>query len=466
MQKEINPGIFKAYDIRGVAGVDLDEEIMELIGKGFGTFVRKNGKKKIVLGRDIRKTSPVFAAAVARGLLSTGCDVFDAGVVVTPNIYYASNKYDFDAGVMITASHNPAEHNGVKMTWQKTSLSSQKIQEIKDIIVGGEFEVGEGKEEEFSLARIDYIDEISSRVVLKKPLKVVVDPSNATAITVVEDLLKKMNCEAIMINGEIDPDFKTHQPDPIVHENYPPLVAKILEVGADLGVMFDGDADRVGFVDEKGNIWLGDKIQMLLVRDILPKNPGSKVIVELKNSEAVVEEVNRLGGVPIFGQTGHTLIEEKLHAEGAILAAEMSCHYYIADQWYKFDDAMYAMARILQIITDSGRTFSDLMLELPDYPSTPEYRVAVPQDRLKNIVAEVTEYFKEKCDKYLDMDGIKGYMYDGWFLIRSSNTQPIISVRVEAKTVDGLEKLKKVIKEKLDQIEGVNLDWDRQYDVV
>jgi phosphomannomutase/phosphoglucomutase len=217
-------------------------------------------------------------------------------------------------------------------------------------------------------------------------------------------------------------------------------------------------------VDNQGSLWMGDKIEMLLARDILGKHPGEKVIVELKNSEAVVEEVTRLGGIPIFGQTGHTLIEEKLHEEGAILAAEMSCHYYIADGWYKFDDAIYALARVMQIISQTDKSFAELMADIPNYPSTPEYRVAVPADRQKEIVQEVVDYCREKCDRYIDIDGIRGYLGDGWFLVRSSNTQPVISVRAEGKTEEALEKIKGFIKDKLNSIPGVNLDWNRQVD--
>ncbi len=461
---KINESVFKAYDIRGIVGEGLDEDLMNFIGKGFGTYVIRNGGKKVVVGQDIRESSPEFTKAVIEGLLSTGCDVFDIGVIVTPNMYYACNKYDeIDAGMVITASHNPANYNGVKMTWGETSLPSDEIQKVKQLIIDEDFEEGEGVLGKMNVTD-DYLQDIANANKLEKPLKVVVDPSNAVGALHIPKLMEMMGCELTMINGEVDPTFSTHSPDPIVLDNYPPLVEKIKEVGADIGVMFDGDADRVGFVDNEGNIWFGDKIQMLLARDILPDHQGRNIIVELKNSEAVVEEVERLGGVPIFGQTGHTLIEEKLHETDAILAAEMSCHYYIADKWYQFDDAIYALARVMDIIASSGKTFAELMADIPNYPATPEYRVAVPEERKKEIVEEVVSYFKDKCDKYIDIDGIRGYKYGGWFLVRSSNTQPLISVRAEAHTDEELEKLKTFVKDKLDSIDGVNLDWDRQVD--
>lgn len=460
---QLDNSIFKAYDIRGIAGENLSEEIMELLGKAYGSFILRNGGKKIVSGRDTRRTSPAYHQALNKGLQSTGCEVWDMGVITTPTMYFACHKYEVDGGTMITASHNPADFNGLKMSWKKMSLSSEKILEIRDILLSGNFEKGEGKYIEFPSANEDHEKDIVTKIKLNKKMKVVIDTSGAVAGLFVPKLLSSLGCEVEVVNGEIDPDFSAHEPDPIVMDNYPVLINKMKEVNADFGAMFDGDADRVGFVDEKGGIWLGDKIQMLLARDILPKHPGSKVIVELKNSEAVIEEVERLGGVPIMGKTGHTLIEEKLHEENAILAAEMSCHYYIADDWYKFDDASYAISRVLQIVANSGKSFSELMNELPNYPATPEYRVSVPADRQLQIVEEVVEYFKDKCDKYIDLDGIRGYKYDGWFLVRSSNTQPLISVRAEAKTVEGLEKIKQFVKDKLDMIDGVNLDWGRQH---
>jgi phosphomannomutase/phosphoglucomutase len=214
-----------------------------------------------------------------------------------------------------------------------------------------------------------------------------------------------------------------------------------------------------------GNIWLGDTILTLLIREIIPQNKGRKVIVEVKDSEIVVEETERLGGVPIFWKTGHALLDRKVHEENAILCGEMSCHYWVVDDWYCFDDAMYAMARILQIITNSGKSLSELTNELPRYESTPEYRVACPEDKKFGLVEELVEYFRGSCDKVVDIDGIRGYVLDGWFLIRVSNTQPLLSIRCEAKTKDGLERIKKIVKDKIDEYDFIDLDWGRQYDI-
>ncbi|HPN67256.1 MAG TPA: phosphomannomutase/phosphoglucomutase [bacterium] len=462
---QIDESIFKAYDVRGIAGEGLNEETMKLIGQAFGSYVRQRGGQIVVLGMDIRRSSNEYYEAVKAGLMASGCVVRTMGVVATPTMYYAAHQDGVDGGVMITASHNPANYNGVKFSYENRSLPTAEIEILKEMILKGDLlATNSGREEEYGDITDRHLQEIAEKIKLAKPLKVAMDPSGSVAALVVPKLMKMLGCQIEIINGEIDPNFSLHQPDPITMDNYGWLKKLITESGADMGVMYDGDADRVGFVDNHGEVWMGDKIEMLLARDILAKKPGEKVIVELKNSEAVVEEVKRLGGVPIFGQTGHTLIEEKLHAEGAILAAEMSCHYYIADGWYKFDDAIYALARVMSIVADSGQSLAELMADIPNYPATPEYRVAVPADRQKEIVQEVVDYCREKCDHYIDIDGIRGYIGDGWFLVRSSNTQPVISVRAEGKTEADLATIKDFIQNKLNSIDGVNLDWNRQVD--
>lgn len=466
MNNSYDLSIFKAYDIRGVADKNLSSEIMEKIGRAFGTYVVRKGGKNVAVGRDIRKTSVEYQNAFVEGLLATGCKVMDMGMIMTPTMYYASQQEGVDAGAVITASHNPAEYNGVKMTFNKSSLPTEEINKVRDLMVAEDFVEGQGEVVDYTQINQYYLNEIVEKTKIGSCLKVVFDPSGATGSKYAPELMKKLGCEPIMINDEIDPEFSQHEPDPVVLENYQMLIDKVKSEQADIGVFLDGDSDRVGFVDEKGQIWLGDKIMMLLLQEVIPKYPGRKVIVELKNSEAVVEEVERLGGVPIFWKTGHTLIDEKLHEEDAIMAAEMSCHYWLADEWYKFDDSFHTVARVLRLIANSGKKFSEMMEALPNYPATPEYRVAVPERRKVEIVEEMVNYFKEKCDRYIDIDGIRGYKYDGWFLIRSSNTQPVISIRCEAKTEEGLEKIKVFVKEKLDTIDGVNLDWDRQVDTV
>lgn len=461
----IDPSIFKEYDIRGVDNENLNPEVAELIGRGFGTYLIQNGTKDCIVGRDTRRTSEIYEERLIKGLVSTGIIVHRIGLTLVPTVYYARKYFKIDGGVMVTASHNPPEYNGFKLCHGQNTIFGDEIQKIRKIIEEQTFVKGEGKLKELPEANKVHWDAIKRRIgKLSRPLKVVVDCTNGTSALFVPQFLKEIGCEVTAINEKIDPNFPGHLPDPVFLDGYKGLSEKVKEIGADMGVMVDTDVDRVGFVDNLGRVWLGDMILILLSREYLPGNPGAKVIVELKDSEAVIDEVKRLGGIPILWKTGHSLLDEKVNEEKAILCGEMSCHYWITKDWYFFDDAPLAMSEVLRIIANSGKKFSSLMDDIPHYFATPEYRIAVPAERQLAIVKEVVSYFKEKCDHYLDMDGIRGYIGDGWFLFRSSNTQPLVVLRVEAKTEKGLESLKKIIKDKLDQIPDIKLDWSKQYE--
>jgi phosphomannomutase/phosphoglucomutase len=458
---KINPEIFRAYDIRGIVNKDLNSEIVELIGKAFGTYLLERGTKDVLVGRDSRSTSKEYQDAITRGLLSTGCNVFDIGLTLSSILYFARQYYKIDGGVIITASHNPSEWNGFKLCHGINAIVKEEISKVRDILTSKRFKSGKGKTKKFDVFPA-YLKEIKKRVKLKKTLKVVVDGGNATPSVFLPKFLRELGCKVIPLYCDIDPAFPRGFLDPVKLHLYQDLIKKVKKERADLGILLDGDGDRVGFVDEKGEIWLGDTILLLLIREIIPKNPGRKVIVEVKDSEAVVEETKRLGGVPIFWQTGHALLDHKVFEEKAILCGEMSCHYWITDDWYYFDDALYALARVLKIVSNSGKNLSELIAELPKYEATPEYRIEYPEDKKFKLVGELARHFKDKCDKVVEVDGIRGYIEDGWFLIRASNTQPLIVVRCEARTKEGLEKIKKLIKDKLDEYPGVNLDWERQ----
>lgn len=464
---KINPKIFKAYDVRGIAGEELTDEVAYLLGKGFGTYLREAGTKDVIVGRDTRATSQSYQENLVEGLLSTGCNIYDVGIVLTSNVYFARQFYKIDGGVVVTASHSPALYNGFKFCHGFNTISGLEVKKIGKIIESDNFKVDKkGEVKDLSEAVGKYYQEIRKRQPLKKPLKVVVDYGNGTPALFITKLLKDYGCEVEPLFEKIDPTFPNHIPDPVLIKAYDSLINKVKKERADIGVLFDGDGDRIGFVDDMGQIWLGDMILALLARDYLPRYPGGKVIVELKDSEVVVEEVKRLGGKPIFWKTGHSFLDEKVYEEKAILCGEMSCHMWITPNWYFFDDAIFAMANVLRIVSASGKKFSQLMSQIPKYPSTPEYRIAVEDGQQREIVAKAVLYFKDKCDRYLDLDGIRGYKYNGWFLIRASNTQPLIALRLEAKTNQDLERLKTFVKEGLDKIGGVNLDWNRQYDVV
>ena len=458
---KINPEIFRAYDIRGIVDKDLNPEIADLIGKSFGSYLLERGIKDVLVGRDTRTTSKKYQEALTQGLLSTGCDVIDIGLTLSSILYFARQHYKIDGGVMATASHNPPDWNGFKLCHGLNAIVEEEIRKVGDIVISGKFKSGKGKIKKLDVFPT-YLREIKKRVKLKKPLKVVVDGGNATPSIFIPKVLKELGCQVTPLHCDIDPTFPRGVADPVKLYYYQDLIKKVKEEKADLGILLDGDGDRVGFVDERGNIWLGDIILLLLIREIIPKNPGRKVIVEVKDSEAVVEETKRLGGIPIFWKTGHALLDHKVFEEKAILCGEMSCHYWITDNWYYFDDAIYALARVLKIITDSGKSLSELVAELPKYEATPEYRINCPEDKKFKLVKELVEYFRPRSDRVIDVDGIRGYIEDGWFLIRASNTQPLIAIRCEAKTKEGLEKIKKLIKNKIDEYPFLHLDWEKQ----
>lgn len=463
---KINEAVFKEYDLRGIVDKDLSDEFSELLGKAFGTYLLKRGTKDVIVGRDTRASSPSYQKNVEKGLMSTGCNVYDIGIVITSTAYFARHHYRIDGAVYVTASHNPPQYNGFKLCSGLNTISGAEIEEVKEIMLSGKFKTGKGDYKELQDANKAYYDAIRQRIKLKKKLKVVVDSGNGTTGLFVPEFLKSIGCEVVELYTDIDPNYPNHIPDPVYLDAYKELIKTVKETKADVGILFDGDGDRVGFTDEKGRIWVGDIIFILLIRDMLPKHPGAKVIVELKDSELVVDEVKRLGGIPIFWKTGHPLLDKKVAEEKALMCGEMSCHYWITENWYVFDDAVFALSHMLRIISNSEKKFSEMIDELPLYHVTPEYRISAPEDKKFQIVKEVTNYFKKVCKKYVDIDGIRGYLEDGWFLFRASNTQPMVIVRCEAKTKEGLEKIKKIVKAKLDEYPEINLDWNRQYDKV
>ena len=461
---KINPTIFREYDIRGIVDEDLNEEFAETLGKAYGTYLNQFGTKDVLVARDTRVSSLPYQNALMQGLISTGCNVYDLGIAIVSTLYYSRQKFNIDGGVMVSASHNPPQYNGFKLCHAHNTISGQEIQKVLKIMQSGNFIKGEGNIKQWPQANEEYYKEIASKVKFKKKLKVVVDSSAAIAALFVPQLLEKMGCEVINLFPEINPTNPPHTPDPVALDAYDLLIKTVISEKADVGVIFDGDADRVGFVDEKGRIQLGDVILTVLVQDYLKIFKGEKVIIELKDSEMVVDEVNRLGGVPIFWKTGHSLLDEKVFEEKAILCGEMSCHYWIIPDWYVFDDAVYAMCQTLRIISEINIPFSQMIDGFPKYYATPEYRIGVDESKKLQLVEELVKYFKPKCTRVIDLDGIRGYTQDGWFLFRASNTGPLIAFRAEAKTPQGLDRLKRFVEEGLKNFPDINLDWNRQYD--
>ena len=429
---DINPKIFREYDIRGIVGQDLDEAIVETLGRAMGTFFLGRGQKDVAVGQDCRLSSPGFGRALIRGLLSTGCDVADIGVVPTPLLYFSVFYKKMPAGVMITGSHNPPEHNGFKMMSGEETLYGKTIQALYEIVRKGVFPRGEGRVTSLDVVS-EYQDYVSRNVRFARPVKVVIDAGNGTGGVVAVPLFRKMGLNVIDIFCEPDGRFPNHHPDPTLPEAMEKLVAKVRESGAELGVAYDGDADRIGVVDDAGRILWGDQLLIIFARDILPSWPGAAVISEVKASKVLYEEIERLGGRPIMWRTGHSLIKEKIKEERAPLAGEMSGHMFFADRWFGFDDAIYASARLIEILSRSNTKLSAALAGLPKTYSTPEIRIYASDEVKFRIVDEVR---RELAARYpiIDIDGVRASFPKGWGLVRASNTQAVIVLRFEADT--------------------------------
>ena len=452
---DINPKIFREYDIRGIVDKDLSLEFVEYMGRGIGTFFREHGKRQVALGRDARLSSPAYAEAIARGLLSTGCSVVDIGLVPTPLLYFAVFYKKNEAAVMVTGSHNPPEYNGFKMMVGEETLYGETIQQVYRILKGGKLVT----DKPGIRSSYDIIPEYESYVVkdvrVGRKLKVVLDAGNGAAGFVAAPIFRKLGCEVIELYCEPDGAFPNHHPDPTLPEAMQDLVKKVRETGADFGVGYDGDGDRIGVVDEQGRLLWGDMLMIVFSRDILPANPGAAVISEVKASKLLYEEIKRLGGRPIMWKTGHSLIKQKIKEEKALLAGEMSGHIFFADRFFGFDDAIYASARLAEIMARSEKKLSEMLADLPQAFSTPEIRVYASDEVKFKIVDEVK---KELARKYPinDIDGIRVSYPKGWALVRASNTQAALVLRYEADTPDDLEAIKKEVGKALERaIQGL-----------
>lgn len=466
---KINQKIFREYDIRGIVGEDLSDDFTYVLGRAFAEYLTVRGGKRVVVGRDTRATSESYQSALARGLAEGGCVVYDMGIAIVSAFYFARQHWNIDGGVMVTASHNPPQYNGFKLCRGAESICGNELQEVRKIAekIAGQNQppkIVAGKIILFPEGNKIYYEEIKKKIHLKKKLKVVVDSGAAIAGIFAPKLLRDLGCEVVELYSEVNPSNPPHPIDPTVMNAYGELVKTVLENKADVGVMFDGDADRVGFVDEKGEIHIGDTILTFLAEDYLPKNPGAKVIVEVSNSEMVAEEVLKLGGIPIWSKKGRTFISKKIQEEQALLSGETSCHYTITKDWYDFDDAIHAMCQVLRILSENAKPFSEIVGVFPKYFSTPLYRIGVSEDEKFSLVKNIIARFRPLCERTIEIDGIRGYTKDGWFIIRASNTGPIIELRAESKSPESLENLKKFIKTELANFPQINLDWDRQYD--
>ncbi|OGD11575.1 MAG: phosphomannomutase [Candidatus Aminicenantes bacterium RBG_16_66_30] len=447
---DINPKIFREYDIRGIVGQDLDDEAVELLGRAMGTFFLGRGQKRVAVGQDCRVSSPGFARAITSGLASTGCDVAPLGVVPTPLLYFSVFHKNMPAGVMVTGSHNPPEHNGFKMMSGHDTLYGKTIQALYEIVRKGVFPRGDGRVTPLDVIP-EYQDYVAGNVRFARPVKVVVDSGNGTGGIVAVPLLRRMGAEVIDIFTEPDGRFPNHHPDPTLPEAMEKLIAKVRESGAELGIAYDGDADRIGVVDDEGRILWGDQLLIVFARDILPSRPGAAVISEVKASKVLYDEVQRLGGRPIMWRTGHSLIKKKIKEENAPLAGEMSGHIFFNDRWFGFDDAIYASARLLEILSRSKDKLSAMMAGLPKTYATPEIRIYASDEVKFKIVDEVRRELAARVP-VIDIDGVRASFPGGWGLVRASNTQAVIVLRFEADSAAGLAAIQQEVRGLLQQV--------------
>jgi phosphomannomutase/phosphoglucomutase len=426
----LKPTIFREYDIRGVADSELLSLDVAHLGLGLGTYLRRNSGSKITVGRDCRVSSTRLRDALVNGLMEAGCAVTDIGVVPTPVLYYSAQKLNARGAIMITGSHNPPEYNGFKTVCGSGTLHGETIQEVRRIIERQDYETGAG-----SLGSMDviesYVNEVASQFHFDRRVKVVADAGNGTAGPVMHRVFEKINVDVTELFFEMDGKFPNHHPDPTVPANLFQLIEKVRETGADLGIAFDGDADRIGAVDEHGNVIYGDMLMLIYAREILERKPGATFIGEVKCSQVMYDEIARLGGNAIMYKTGHSLIKAKMKKEHAELAGEMSGHMFFGDRYRGFDDALYAACRLIEIVAKSGRPLSAQLAGLPKMVSTPEIRIDCPDEMKFDLVRRVAEHFKAKY-KTIDIDGVRVIFPEGWGLLRASNTQPVLVMRFEA----------------------------------
>jgi phosphomannomutase / phosphoglucomutase len=434
--------IFREYDIRGIADAqrsdfDLPDDGVERLGQAFGTYIRRHAGSKINIGRDTRLSSPRLRDALMRGLKASGCHVTDIDVVPTPVLYYSQFHLKADGAIMITGSHNPAEFNGFKTVCGASTIHGEAIQELRRIVESGDLARGDGSESAADCVT-PYVEEIAAQFHFPRRIKVAIDAGNGTGGPVMRRLLERLNVDAIEMFFDMDGRFPNHHPDPTVPKNLEHLIAKVGETGAELGIAFDGDTDRIGAVDENGAVVYGDQLMIIYAREILSRKPGATFIGEVKCSQAMYDDLAKRGGNPIMWKTGHSLIKAKMKETHAELAGEMSGHMFFGDRYYGFDDALYAACRLMEIVARSEHPLSYQLADLPKTVATPEIRFDCPDELKFSVVKRAAQALKGRY-KTIDVDGVRAIFPHGWGLVRASNTQPVLVMRFEAATPELLE---------------------------
>lgn len=458
---QLPASIFRAYDIRGVVGETLTADIVYDIGRAFGSEAKEKGAQTIVVGRDGRLSSQSLASALIQGLCDSGRDVIDIGLVPTPVLYFATHYLSARSGIMVTGSHNPAEYNGLKLVLQGETLAEEGVQRLYHRIIGGNYvePVSRGTVSQQSLTA-DYLARVAGDVNLGRELKVALDCGNGVAADVAPQLLRLLGCEVVELNCEVDGRFPSHHPDPSQPENLQELIAAVKRHNADIGIAFDGDGDRLGVVDSRGNILWPDRQLMLFAIDVLEDHPGGTIIYDVKSSRDLRRVIEGQGGQPLMWKSGHSLLKAKVKESGALLAGELSGHLFFNDRWYGFDDALYAMARLLEILARGTRSSADLFRVLPEAISTPELRVTLPEGGAAKLMERLKGQVRFPGAQIVTLDGIRAEFEDGWGLVRASNTSPSLTLRFEAVSVDALKRIQKLFSDALLALEpGLKLPF-------
>ncbi len=458
----VSPGIFREYDIRGIAGGDLNADAVELVGRAYGTTLRRAGHAACAVGRDNRPSGVELSAALIRGLRSTGCDVIEVGEVITPALYFSRVHFDLPGGVMVTGSHNPPAYNGLKLNWGNGSLYGDDIQNLLRLIQADDLERGDG-----AVREADIIPAYHEMLRTKTPLgprrvKAVIDSGNGAAGPVVHPFIESLGVEVTALYCDSDPTYPNHHPDPTKLDNIRVMAERVRAEGADVGLGFDGDCDRLGAVDERGEVIWADQLMILYAREILKSRPGAPIILDVKCSQALADEVIKAGGRPVMWKTGHSLIKAKLWEDNAPFGGEMSGHLFFKDEYFGYDDALYAACRLVRMLSNSDQSLSQMLAAVPQFFSTPEIRVHCPEQIKFEVVKAAVVELKRKFDHVIDIDGARVVTDEGWGLVRASNTQPALIVRCEGKTREALERMKAIIGGALAKFPEVKLDWSHQ----
>jgi phosphomannomutase/phosphoglucomutase len=446
----LKPTIFREYDIRGVADTELLSADIADLGRGLGTLLQRKNGRRINIGRDCRLSSTRLHEALLEGLTASGCEVTDIGVAPTPLLYYSAVHLEADGAVMITGSHNPSEFNGFKTVRGSGTIHGEEIQEVRRLIEARDFMTGHGSHRMVDVIS-PYLGEVAGQFKFERCVKVVADAGNGTAGPVMHQLFKRLNCEVTELFFDMDGRFPNHHPDPTVPANLKALQEAVRSQKADLGIAFDGDADRIGAIDENGEVIYGDMLLLIYGREILTRKPGATFIGEVKCSQVLYDELKRLGGNPIMYRTGHSLIKAKMKQERAELAGEMSGHMFFADRYFGYDDALYAACRLIEIVSKSGQPLSAQFAGLPKMVSTPEIRVDCPDETKFQVVERMAAHFRQTTHNVIEIDGVRILFDQGWGLVRASNTQPVLVLRFEAKEEGLLEEYRAEVEGVLEQ---------------